>query len=300
MALKRHFSEGDGGVSAVMVTLTQRHRRSDSLAKTLDISIKGWRKFVSGSWWHRLRQNGLYGTFRAVEITRGANGWHCHVHALLLFERSLDGDELEEFKNAVRKRWAHLFQTMTGQTLSNEHGSDVRPIEHGDLSGGSYVTLIEEKEDVETLRRVSASRELLRFDLKEGVSSSQGLTPFQLLDLAVSDGKLDRHYLALWREYEASTHGHRCMTWSRGLRERLGLPKEKGDDTLAETEEPTAESELIYSLSAREYGRLQGIPGALAVILEAAERGGRHAVEMALRQYRQPAACSMVPSSPDG
>jgi len=289
-------------VSAVMVTLTQRHRRSDPLATTLDVSISGWRKLVSGQWHRRLREHfALYGTFRAVEITRGPNGWHSHVHALLLFERSLDEDELRELTNAVRKRWAHISETMTGRTLSYEHGSDVRPIEHADLTGGSYVTLIEEKEDAEAVHRVSASRELLRFDLKEGVSSSKGATPFQLLDLAVNQGTPDYHYLSLWREYEQATYGRRCMTWSKGLRERLGLCDEDLDDAmLPEKEGAASESELIYSLTDREYSRLQRIPGALAAILEAAERGGRHGVEQALRQYRRHDDCSVVPLSPDG
>ena len=50
----------------------------------------------------------------------------------------------------------------------------------------------------------------------------------------VIDG--DPHETRLWHEFERASRGRRQMTWSKGLRDLLGLNDERTDESVAEDE----------------------------------------------------------------
>ena len=283
--LAAHWSMADPeGTSAVLLTLTLRHGAADPLAELLDVSLRGWSKLVSGRFWQDLRSDfGIKGYIRASEVTlsRG-NGWHPHVHAILLFDRPLDPDEVDALHRRVAARWATIVESKLGRTL-NEHGCDLRPIRFGDLSGAGYVTKVQDSTDHGDTdpgdsAEWSVARELLRFDLKEG--RTQSGTPFQLLDCLDDPWALHR-----WREYESATKGRRAITWSHGLRAALHLDAERTDEQLALFEDEKDESdevaeeaenapELVCIVTPGQWDFIRQLPFGIATLLNTAEDEG--------------------------
>jgi hypothetical protein len=74
----------------------------------------------------------------------------------------------------------------------------------------------------------------------------------------------------LWRGYCDAMFGARMLTWSRGLRERLGLGEEATDEELAESID--ASFEVVQLIHGQEWDRLRDSRGARARILELVER----------------------------
>jgi hypothetical protein len=78
----------------------------------------------------------------------------------------------------------------------------------------------------------SAAWEAASSSTKKGRKGSR--TPWQLLDSARTTGDMDD--LDLWNEYEVATKGKRALTFSRGLRDLLGVGAEVDDETIADAE----------------------------------------------------------------
>ncbi len=71
----------------------------------------------------------------------------------------------------------------------------------------------------------------MRGDLKRGRRRAS-LTPFEILERAIAG---DSRSLALWREYERATKGRNALTWSPGLKARLGVDELLTDELAAST-----------------------------------------------------------------
>lgn len=69
-----------------MVTLTLRHAHSDRLAELLPVLSGAWRYTRQRGSVQRIFREKVTASVRALEITRGANGWHPHLHVLLRTE----------------------------------------------------------------------------------------------------------------------------------------------------------------------------------------------------------------------
>lgn len=146
---------------------------------------------------------GIEGSIKATEATIGANGWHPHYHILLFVNRPIGEIEAAEIKAALYDIWAAQVEKRGGRS-SWEHGLDVVPIEFG-TGAAAYITKIaEEMTDAE--------------GAKEGHDS---MTPFQLLDNPTPRNE------KLWSEWATVTKGKAAVQWSKGLREKLGMAKEK-------------------------------------------------------------------------
>lgn len=192
---------------------------------------------------------GALGRVFALEITAGANGWHPHLHILVFYK--LDQETALAEMERLRDYWAKSVRR-AGLGEINEHGFDVR--------GGDYAAEYVAKfgKEPSTYQFWSAAHELTKSHIKRGKNDS--LTPFDLLRLVqaqvtVSIG--DRTIApdaatALFMEYAETFHGRRQLTWSRGLRDALGLSAELSDDALAEEAETLQEGnqvELVARLS---------------------------------------------------
>jgi hypothetical protein len=215
----------DGGGGAVFLTATVRHQRRDALATRLAVIAQALHLILKGSGWDRRRDRlGYVGTIRAVEITYSlVNGWHPHLHAVLLFERPLTGDELADLEAWVFGRWSAIALRKGLGSVTREHGIDLRPVTTaGDLAG--YLTKVE--------GGWGAGMEIARADLKR---SDGGLTPVEILEAFGRTG--DVEMLTLWQEYERATFGRRSIMWSPGLRDRL-IPEieDQADEDIAAAE----------------------------------------------------------------
>jgi hypothetical protein len=216
-ALRHHL---DGGGGALLVTLTLRHHRGDTLASRLVPVAESMRAVLHGNPWERRKVAlGFVGVMKAVEITHGANGWHPHSHTLMLLERPATEIERRDLDAWLFGRWSSVATRRGLGSVTRANGVDVREVTHaGGLS--EYLTVVE--------GGWSPGLELARSDRK---SSS----PFALLRSVLDTG--DSRTAALWREYEAATFGRRAVMWSPGLRRRLlGHELEVADEELAASE----------------------------------------------------------------
>jgi len=90
----------------------------------------------------------------------------------------------------------------------------------------------------------------------------------------------DADALDRWHEFQRASKGRRQLTWSKGLRERLGLRAEKSDEEVAGEELGTKEDDLVLITAA---GWRVVIAGRLMVpILEIVEKEGLSGVRALL------------------
>lgn len=80
-------------------------------------------------------------------------------------------------------------------------------------------------------------------------------TPWQIFHDAITGDDIEtcRQDLALWHQWEAFSHGKRSLTWSRGLRKRVGLDVEATDEDIAAAEIGTREDTVLTILDWRPF-----------------------------------------------
>jgi hypothetical protein len=231
----------------VMATVTTRHRRSDALESTLNLALTGWQRMLKRRAWRALvARHGVAGVIRALEVTHGANGWHPHIHALLLTTGPVDVAALQA---DLFDLWSSIVTSMGGREISRLHGVDVRRAGQG---VADYVAKLQEHDRV--------GHELARIDLKSGRAGSR--VPFELLD--------DPEGRPLWVEYVETTRGRRAITWSHGLKATLGVTDRTDDEVLADTET----SDLVGLMTGEQYDQIRNRPADLAGTLSQVEDAG--------------------------
>lgn len=216
--VERHTEEG----KALLVTRTFPHKASHQLGELQAKLSKAEVLFRSGEPWKRLvKRFGIVGTVRAVETTLGVNGWHPHIHEIILVSGDVNHAEM---KAAVLERWQSAC-TRAGLDLpSEEHGVDVRDGEHAARYASKW----------------GIESELTKWHIKK---SKGGLSPFDLLRIALhsDDPRQVKAARALWEEYALATAGKRQLVWSKGLRDAYNIGQELTDEEAAEGEEPDAQ-----------------------------------------------------------
>ncbi len=220
-----------GGGGAVFVTLTLRHHRGDELGPRLALVSEALHDCLSGAAWKRRSARlGYVGAIRATEVTWAeANGWHPHVHAVLLLERPIGEAQADDLRAWLLGRWGGVCERRGFGTLSAAHGVDVQVVRSAPELAG-YLTKVD--------GGWGAGHELARGDVKVG--RVHGLVPAQLLGEFIETGEV--RFKLLWQEYERATFGKRAIVWSAGLRRRLlGEEVEESDEALASSEGMEAE-----------------------------------------------------------
>lgn len=200
---------GRGG-TLVMATLTLRHTRDDALDVMVRALSAAYRRIQQSRVWRRDVRPFLDGTVRALEVTHGwlsdtGNGWHPHLHVLLLVSGSADqASVLAAISDVFADQWADRIVAELGERYRPDDavGVDVRSI---GANAAAYVAKI--------------SAEVTRGDLKAG-----GRDVWSLIDAG------------LWHrfdEYAAAMSGKRAVQFSRGLRAAAGLDPELTDEDIA-------------------------------------------------------------------
>lgn len=229
------------------------------------------------------RQLGLVGTIRSAEQTYGSNGWHPHLHALFFFDGAPpEGWEAlitKRWLHVVRLTYNTMADTcrqaestpdtptfrakverVLGAKVSG--GSDksrrhlkttlqdrAREFRHGlESMGGVEGVLPDERHGVRSEivnSKDSAAMYLAKMGLEvSGMLTKDGkpghYTHWQIARFA-ADGQTWAQ--ALWQEHSKAMLGARQLTWSRGLRDFLGLEPERPDEVLASETEPELEDE---------------------------------------------------------
>lgn len=257
----RWLADGHG---ALLVTLTVPHYASDRLAELWQTVAGGFRGVLQHRQWrHWSERAGVAGSIRAFEVTRGPNGWHPHLHVLVLLERRASAADAEALARLLDNGTAGLWRNHVLDTLGrdiNGYGVDVRSVWRNGEAVAAYVSKLDSG-------CWGVGAELARFDLKRGGFDS--LSPFQIAEVACAG---DAKASAWWAEFQEASKGRQALTFSAGLRRRLGLAETLSDDELVN--DSPATSSFVCTIGAGDYDRIRPNSGEFLDLLTAAIREG--------------------------
>ncbi|MCW3038199.1 MAG: phiB5 09 [Solirubrobacterales bacterium] len=268
----------DKGGRVVMVTLTQRHDKGQTLLELWAANGYAWGAVTAGKAWQADKVTfGVHGWVRVVEVTHGAHGWHVHVHALVFLEPALGrrrvrrvlAADLKGLGACMFQRWrAALLRKGLAAPLAAHGGLDVRPVGPGDavLLGDYFTKNTYQGGSVPTVDGVG--REVAAGMQKKARQGNR--TPFSILADVVAVG--DAGDLELWHEWEKGSHNKRQMTWSQGLRAEL-LPDVELTD--AEVLEDDQGGDVLAVIPAGEFAVVTGrrLDGTLIALMQDDDTG---------------------------
>lgn len=249
------------GHTVLWGSLTCRHDADTPLGWLLDVQRSAWRHVVSSRLWraggHRL------GYVRAAEITIGNNGWHPHFHPLIITR--LQDAAARGHAAAILDRWVEGVHRAGGEAIL-DGGQQLKPVTGVELFDTltGYVTKATYDYQKLALETVWSQGKYGRGRLRETVSH------WSLLR-AIEQGLADE--AERWADLEEATHGHRMITWSRGLRALAGLGDEADDETVAAEEVGTVDDTVCF-LTPDGWDQVRRSPGLMANILDVQEAYG--------------------------
>lgn len=249
--------EWHGRDRAHLLTLTVRHGLGDDLKSIRTGVATAWRRVQAGASWKRLTERiGLQGTIRSLEITHGGNGFHPHLHIVLLADE-MDAVMLEAARVAISTRWqAAVERTLGVAHVPNDRiGCDLRP-----CTTSEYITKL--------------GLELSSGFTKQGHEGQR--TPLQV----AADWVRDRRDsdLAVWLAFCRGMKGARMLTWSRGLKAAAGLD-EKADAELVVEDSLDECGDVLAAIPGALWDRVRDVVGATADLIHAADSGGQEALD---------------------
>lgn len=278
---------------AVMITLTLKHNRRHTLEEALAALGEGWSKAISGGAWHNGKPDGYAGWCKVVEITDGPNGWHPHVHAVMVFETRPPRAVLEVMAEGMFDRFSRAVQRagMPAPERDN-HGLDIRHLDDGMQEGQSPEQLAEvwaryvakglaAEATLGASKRAKGENRSIRELMEDALLPRSYEAPgshavLETLDLTAQERLV---------EYERATHGRRVMTWSKGkydLRRDAGLDEERSDEEIAEDSD--LEGVDVAVISRDGWAKLEWMRGQ-AELLDVVERLGGEAGQRWLTQH---------------
>lgn len=263
------------GGRCVFLTLTMRHHRGQRLSTLWDSLSAAWKSVTGGKQWvNDRRRFGIAGWLRVVEVTQGLNGWHVHVHGVLFLEPNLstlvdNALDVAELHGRLFGRWSRALQRR-GLGAPLAVGQDAHLVTGpADEHLARYFT-----KAVDGSHRLGL--ELTQTQSKATRSAFGTASTWSLLDLVESAGVLDG-----WEEWEQASKGRRQLTWSKGLRELLGLRCEKSDEEVAAEEIGSRDDDLVL-ITPEGWRLLCSAPRDLGELLDVAQAGGLSAARVYL------------------
>ena len=255
----------DQGGYCTMVTLTFSHSARDKLEELLLALGKAVNKFRSGKRYNNFRQEiGLIGSIRAFEITYGVNGWHPHIHLLLMHSKEIDPWDRDDVSDKLYSMWEGAC-AKNGLSTSYEHGLKIDDAAEASQYIGKWGDIMDKPWGTDS--------EMTKANIKKGRAGS--MTPFDFLRAEIEDG--DLQYEDKFREYAAATKTKRQLVWSPGLKARY-LIEEKSDEEVAT--EKVEEADLLGLLDWQEWRYI--VRNNLRV--ELLQEVEKHGYEMALKK----------------
>lgn len=243
------WKSSGGGV--YMATFTVRHGWGDGLAETCDGLMRAWKRFQQGRQWHDWRKTWRIETIRAVEVTHGKNGWHPHLHVLMLTGVPMRLDAETDAADWIYERWARCVAVELGEKHmpSAKHGTDFRKCEKAE-----YITKLGlELTDSADSKRCRGT-------------DGHGRKPFEILG-ALADAPTPAD-VELWREWVEGMKGRRFMGWSRGLK----LPRQRASEAWdAKREGEKAQGREVVTVPPGDWDTCRDVKGFHAALLSAAE-----------------------------
>lgn len=197
----------ENGLMLVMVSLTARHDIGMSL-KAFKKSFKAaWRDFTNRRSWKRFKKHfGVLHWIANREVLYGENGWHYHMHFVLLIKKSViaQADALENIQAELESEWLHV---LARHDLEGLPGIGLKVTAHGDIKAAYLVKLgLSQSEGIDDLQ----------YEIAGGMNKARGRTVWDLLRLArYGDVAAEKRYV----EYVREMQGDNWITTSHGLKD---------------------------------------------------------------------------------
>lgn len=258
------------GYCLAFATLTMRHNSGQSLEDLWAAAQKAWQRVISGKGWIAAQERGVVGWVRVWEVTYGANGWHVHVHLVLVLRPNSTPADLEAICQPAFERWSRGLQ-LAGLAAPLRIGQDWHLVEGAAASEdlGGYLAKLADS--------VDGASDALGLELTHGLGgrAARGLSTkpqWAILDHVVRTG--ESAAMRLWHEWERVSKGKRQVGWSRGLRDRFAPDLEElSDDSIVEQELGT-KSDDVVRWSVRQWREMVKQPERIVLLLEVAEKVG--------------------------
>ncbi len=234
------------GLAVVLLTRTVSHYAFETQAEVVALLKEAMSRSCSGRAANALRSRyGVVGSVRSVEVTWGKNGWHPHVHELLILE---PGYDLAALRADFGGLWSRSVVLAGGRPLSEVHGFDAVDC---NARIADYVSKWGREPGWQE------AEELSKTVVKMGKGRGQ-YTPLELLAAFTFEGNLMAG--RLWLEYALAMKGSHQLRYSPGLKKRLGIV-ERSDAEIVE--EKSADGVKLATIPLEEW----------RVILRKEERG---------------------------
>jgi hypothetical protein len=251
------------GKTAYLLTLTFPHESDMPLSELVPKFGTARQKWANSRTYRRIMgekgnggEVGRLGSITSLEVTIGkANGWHPHVHVLIIADRlgfgegepvNGQGDLLSKSIADLKGAWVTALGKSglctAGQiTDTYAYGLNVR----GGERAAEYIAKFGRDE------RWGASSEVTKGHAKIGtagqINGDDHFTPFQLLDFIQAGDVWARHR---WTEYVEAFHGKRMLSWTPGLRKALVLGDERDEAEIAADDTPAPEERMVATITA--------------------------------------------------
>ena len=227
------------GHAVLMLTLTARHKAATALSPFLADLKEAARRLRQSRGWRELA---LVGSVTATEVTHGRNGWHPHLHLLLVLDKAAS-DALAAVEG-VRAEWLRSLGK-----VGRDGNAAAFQVQQASAAG-------------EYVAKFGAAEEIAVGRAKSGRAGSS--SPWQLLADASAG---DKRACALWVEFAVAFKGRSQLQWSRGLKAKVGL--DDLDDDAAADVVPVTLRAWSGKSDAWRSARLRRCS-----LVDAAERGG--------------------------
>jgi hypothetical protein len=252
------------------VTLTMRHHSAQPLSLLWAAGQKGWQRSISGAHWVKV-QPLVEGWVRVWEVSFSwANGWHVHVHLVLVLGKGSTSADLDRVAGGMYERWSRglVAGGLEAPMLVGQEWHIVQGGEAGSRLGEYLAKMADAPE-----RSAAALGLELTHSMPGRASVGHRTQPvWALLDHLVATGEADA--LERWHEWERVSRGKRQVGWSQGLRARFAPEVEDlGDDAIVQQELGTEHDGLV-ALSSTSWRDLVADPTRPVQLLEVTERAG--------------------------
>ena len=252
-------------------TFTMRHRQGQRLAKLWDSAGRAWGRATSGGSWQRVKlAYGVEGWVRVWEVTDGRNGWHVHVHFVVVLPGDATSADLDAVCRGMYERWSRGLVAagleaprLVGQEWHLATGDGAA----GDLA--EYLFKLTEQAAPAADRARSLGLELAHTMPGRSRSDLRTRPVWSVLEEAANTGDLSR-----WQEWEAGSLGRRQVGWSAGLRKRFAPQLDDvSDEEITDQEHGSADDGLVV-ITDEGWRKLCRTPAVLPMLLEVAEQAG--------------------------
>jgi hypothetical protein len=243
--------EKQGG-KFIFETFTLFHRSGETVAKQRLGIQAGWQKTNSGAGAKFNASMGQVGYLRVLEVTYGENGFHLHMHVLRFLNSVPESNVLSTWKSANYERFSRGVMA-AGFKKPSRKGHDFTVVTDAERVVGYFTK---------------------GFDNPQLNEDSTSI--WNLASRAIADP--ESRYAALWRQWERESKGMRQMTWSKGIRDTVGLGEELDDEDIAFYE-------AVFEIEKSSVNAYSNLGGLLVRLRSHLEKGDLTSIEAILGEH---------------